>query len=99
MEMALKRPVRFFLAVAAIVVGISCGDSVLPTAPDDSNSIPSVGASESAAGPTVTTDKLDYPPGDTVTISGSGWQAGDTIALLLTEDPSVHDPLEWYVQA
>ena len=95
----MNRPVRFFLAVAAIVGGISCGDSVLPTAPDAPGSIPSVRASESATGPTVTTDKLDYPPGDTVTISGSGWQAGETITLLLTEDPSVHDALEWYVQA
>ena len=44
-------------------------------------------------GPTVTTDRPDYQPGDTVTISGSGWLAGETVELLLEEDPATHDPL------
>ena len=37
-------------------------------------------------GPTVTTDKEDYQPGDTVTISGSGWLAGETVELVIEED-------------
>ncbi|MBC6365367.1 HYR domain-containing protein, partial [Algoriphagus sp. AK58] len=36
---------------------------------------------------TVTTDKLDYAPGEYVTISGSGWQPGETIVLHFDEEP------------
>jgi VCBS repeat-containing protein len=40
-----------------------------------------------AAGATVKTDKADYPPGTTVVITGSGWQAGETVNLTLHMDP------------
>ena len=43
-----------------------------------------------ACGATVTTDKTDYQPGDTVIISGQGWQAGDTVSLLIHPDPQTH---------
>ncbi|MDI1322583.1 MAG: HYR domain-containing protein, partial [Algoriphagus sp.] len=36
---------------------------------------------------TVTTDKLDYAPGEYVTISGSGWLPGETIVLHFDEEP------------
>jgi large repetitive protein len=36
---------------------------------------------------TVKTDAADYPPGSTVTITGSGWQPGETVALTLVESP------------
>jgi len=32
---------------------------------------------------TVTTDKSDYAPGDYVTISGTGWQAGETVRCVI----------------
>ncbi len=35
---------------------------------------------------TVDTDKNDYFPGDPVNVSGSGWQAGETVNLVLHED-------------
>jgi hypothetical protein len=35
----------------------------------------------------VRTDKDDYAPGQTVTITGSGWQAGETVKLTLHMDP------------
>ncbi len=35
---------------------------------------------------TVDTDKNDYDPGESVTVSGSGWQAGETVTLVLHED-------------
>lgn len=35
----------------------------------------------SVTGATVTTDKPDYQPGDTVTITGTGWTPGETVAL------------------
>ena len=36
---------------------------------------------------TIHTDKDDYTPGSTVTIFGSGWQPGETVALVLQEEP------------
>src|SRR6185369_15539285 len=36
---------------------------------------------------TVTTDHLDYNPGGTVTIYGSGWTPGETVTLRVTHDP------------
>ncbi|MGE3517663.1 MAG: choice-of-anchor D domain-containing protein [Vicinamibacterales bacterium] len=36
---------------------------------------------------TVITDKADYGPGQTVTISGAGWAPGETVTLTLAEDP------------
>jgi hypothetical protein len=40
---------------------------------------------------TVRTDKADYAPGETVTITGSGWEPGETVVLLLEEAPETHD--------
>ena len=36
---------------------------------------------------TVTTDKLDYQPGQTAVISGTGWQSGELVEMFLHEDP------------
>ncbi len=36
---------------------------------------------------TVKTDKADYAPGTTVTITGSGWKPGETVTLTLVESP------------
>ena len=43
---------------------------------------------------TVKTNKEDYAPGETVTITGSGWQAGETVTLTLVESPllDTHGP-------
>ena len=40
----------------------------------------------------ITTDKLDYAPGETVNISGRGWQPGEIVRLRIHEDP--HTPQE-----
>ena len=32
---------------------------------------------------TLSTDKLDYAPGETVIITGSGWHAGETVNLMV----------------
>jgi hypothetical protein len=40
---------------------------------------------------TVITDREDYPPGDTVVVTGSGWEPGETVRMLLHEDPAVHN--------
>ncbi len=43
---------------------------------------------------TVKTDKADYAPGTTVTITGSGWRPGETVTLSLQEVPfnDTHGP-------
>jgi hypothetical protein len=41
--------------------------------------------------PTLETDKPDYAPGDTVVITGSGWEPLETVSLLLQEVPRTHD--------
>jgi hypothetical protein len=48
----------------------------------------SILVSSSAA--TVTTDRFDYPPGQTVTITGTGWQPGETVLMVLHEEPETH---------
>src|SRR5262245_66248130 len=37
---------------------------------------------------TIITDKSDYHPGERVTVTGSGFQAGETITLTFVEDPN-----------
>ncbi len=63
-----------------VLVGGSDGGSVLASA-------------EMYGFATVKTDKDDYAPGETVIISGSGWEPGETVTLLLHEDvnPPFHE--------
>jgi hypothetical protein len=39
---------------------------------------------------TVATDKEDYPPGETVTVTGAGWLAGETVTLRFYEDTVIN---------
>lgn len=39
---------------------------------------------------TVQSDKDDYSPGETVVLSGRGWQPGETVTLRLQEVPATH---------
>jgi hypothetical protein len=55
-----------------------------------SNSTGTLASSELYAFATVKTDATDYAPGTTVTITGSGWQPGETVSLTLVESP-LHD--------
>src|SRR5437773_576780 len=43
---------------------------------------------------TVATDQPDYHPGQTVTITGSGWEPGETVDMVLHEDPPLDPDLE-----
>ncbi len=55
----------------------------------------------SSSSATITTDKLDYPPGTPVIVSGSGWQANESVVVMLHEDPHVNteNPHTFTVQA
>jgi hypothetical protein len=39
---------------------------------------------------TISTDKLDYAPGQTALITGAGWQPGETVNVVMHEDPHTH---------
>src|SRR5947207_9048617 len=52
-----------------------------------------------ASAATVATDKADYSPGQTVVITGSGWEPGETVALILHEDPELDPDLQLTVFA
>ena len=66
---------------ALVLGGADSGGAVLSSS--------SVLASSSAS---ITTDKIDYVPGQTATISGRGFQAGETVRVKIHEDP--HTPQE-----
>lgn len=63
--------------------------------PDPARSVDSI---NTAAAPSVSTDYADYAPGDTVVITGSGFDANDTITLLVAHSDGTpvggagHDP-------
>ena len=38
------------------------------------------------AAPTIQSDKADYPPGALVTLTGSGWQPGETVNIVVDDD-------------
>jgi hypothetical protein len=44
----------------------------------------------------VWTDQDDYSPGQTVIISGSGWQPGETVRLLIHEEPPIDPDTELF---
>src|SRR6185295_16288924 len=66
---------------ALVLGGANSGGTVLSSS--------SVHASSSAS---ITTDKMDYAPGETVAITGRGFQPGETVRLKIHEDP--HTPQE-----
>jgi hypothetical protein len=39
---------------------------------------------------TMQTDKSDYQTGEVIVITGSGWDPGETVTLLLQEEPKIH---------
>jgi hypothetical protein len=83
--------------MALVVVGLitSCTDG--PTAPERSTPAVSLAVGQAATGETITTDKDDYVPGEAVVITGSGWQAEDSVDFVMTEEPATHEPHTWTV--
>ncbi|HLJ17585.1 MAG TPA: YDG domain-containing protein [Bryobacteraceae bacterium] len=48
---------------------------------------------ETLSAPWVATDKPDYQPGDTVTITGGNWTPGQTVSMAISETPDDGDGL------
>ena len=36
--------------------------------------------------PTIQSDKADYAPGELVTLTGSGWQPGESVHIIVNDD-------------
>lgn len=68
--------------------GLDSGNQIL-------NSAYLLGSSQAS----VTTDKLDYAPFETVTFSGAGWQPGETVDMLLHEEPNTGPDIPLQVAA
>ena len=97
------RGVMFVVRVlmVLVVVGLIANCADAPTSPDrtDTAAPPIAFATASnGAGLSITTDKDDYAPGDTVWFTGAGWQAGDTLDIVLTDEPLTHPPHAWSVE-
>jgi hypothetical protein len=90
---------RALLFCAAIAFAVACGDSVTEPIPDRTLATPPIAFATTTTedGLTIATDKDDYQPGDTVHFTGLGWQPGDVLDIVLTDDPLTHDPLTWSV--
>jgi hypothetical protein len=88
---------RALLLSLAIAFAIACGDSVTEPVPDRSPATPKVllATSSTDDGLTISTDKDDYAPGETVHFTGAGWPADDVLDILLVDD--LQDTVIWTV--
>src|SRR5215210_5195038 len=49
--------------------------------------------------PTISSDKADYSPGELVTLTGSGWQAGESVHIVVNDDEGQTWKRDVYVDA
>lgn len=92
----MRRPIPLIsVALVAATVACSNSDSVAPDAPTAVG--PLLATASDGNGLSITTDKDDYAPGDTVWFTGAGWQAADTLDIVLTDEPITHAPHVWAV--
>ena len=77
------------LGSLALLFASSCQNDRKSVVGPTQSSKPSLSeTSQAPAGPApllLLTDKSDYSPGETVTITGHGWKPGSTVALFLEE--------------
>ena len=92
-----KFVVRSLMALVVVVLIANCGDD--PISPDRTDpAAPPIAfaTANNGAGLSITTDKDDYAPGDTVWFTGAGWTPGDSVDIVLTDDPTL-DSHNWTV--
>src|SRR4051812_7096788 len=97
---------RALLVCASVILAIACSDNITePTADRSPATVGTASMNPTVAfattttqdGLSISTDKDDYQPGDVVQFTGYGWQAGDVLDIVLTDDPLTHDPHTWSV--
>jgi hypothetical protein len=95
-----------FTALVCAVVAVGCGGGDDPTSvsADDQPGAaskptppPNLATASNGDGLSITTDKDDYQPGDTVWFTGAGWQPGDTLDIVLADEPVTHEPHTWWI--
>ena len=85
------------LVLTLLVAGLTanCGDSLTEVSGPDgrAQARPTVAfaTADNGAGLSITTDKDDYSPGDTVWFTGAGWTPGDTLDIVLTDSTDTHN--------
>ena len=94
-------------SVVLAILAVACGDQPTEVVPEREvaqgpgmarGAGMTVNATSSSDdGLSITTDKDDYQPGDTVYFSGAGWPANDVLDIMLTDEPQTHPPHEWTV--
>ena len=87
-------------SVVLAILAVACGDQPTEVVPErEVTQAPSMtrgpgmtadATSSSDDGLSITTDKDDYQPGDTVYFSGAGWPANDVLDIVLTDEPQTH---------
>jgi hypothetical protein len=71
----------------AIVFSMLCIAVFAPVAAADETTFSAVETlTTAAAAPTIASDQADYAPGSTVTLAGSGWQAGELVRVTVNDD-------------
>jgi hypothetical protein len=91
---------RVLLSCLAIAFALACGDDITEPVPTRTTAVsagPLFATTTTEDGLSISTDKDDYQPGDVVHLTGSGWQPGDVLDVVLTDDPLTHDPHRWTV--
>ena len=84
-------------------LAVACGDQPTEVVPEreiemtQGPGIIALATSSSDDGLSITTDKDDYQPGDTVWFTGAGWPANDTLDILLEDEPATHEPHTWTI--
>jgi hypothetical protein len=92
---------RVLLSCLAIAFALACGDDITEPVPTRTTAVsagPLFATTTTEDGLSISTDKDDYQPGDVVHFTGSGWQPGDVLDIVLTDEPLTHDPHRWTVQ-
>jgi uncharacterized repeat protein (TIGR01451 family) len=93
--------IRAWWMSLGLIAAVACGDQPTEVVPErgvEAAAGPAALATSSTEdGLSITTDKDDYSPGDTVWFTGAGWPANDTLDIRLDDEPATHEPHFWWV--
>ena len=90
----------WWTSLCLIVAAVACGDQPTEVVPERIQPVtggPALAVASSDDGLSISTDKDDYAPGDTVWFTGAGWPANDVLDILLEDEPATHEPHRWTV--
>jgi uncharacterized repeat protein (TIGR01451 family) len=97
---------RALLVCAAITFAIACTDNITEPIVDRTSAAPGTASrpgtlafatTTTEDGLSISTDKDDYAPGETVHFTGSGWPADDVLDIKLDDEPASHAPHTWTI--